>query len=239
MTNGGNHPPVELYGMASPNVRKITIMLAEIGQPYGFRRIDVFRGGQFEPDFQRLNPNRKVPVLVDYRADKNSPTVIFESAAILIYLAEQSGALLPTSEPARTAVFQWLMIQACNVGPLMGQFNHFAFVAREGNDYAFERYRREAERLYRLLDERLEHRPYLAGEEYSIADVASYPWALYLECHGFEWNAFPHLDAWRHRIAVRPAVEAGLQAVEQAEAADAVAFEAATAQDRDRFFGKI
>lgn len=235
----GALPTIDLYGMASPNVRKITIMLAEIGLPYTFRHIDVFRGGQFEPDFQRLNPNRKVPVLVDCRFDRQSPTVIFESAAILIYLAEQFDIFLPKIEPARSSVIQWLMIQGCNVGPLLGQFNHFTFAAREGNDYAFERYQREAARLYRLLDTRLEEVPFLAGVDYTIADVATYPWALYLERHGFSWADFPHLDAWRWRIAARPAVETGMQAIEQAEAQDATALAAATPQDWGRFFGKV
>lgn len=239
MTDHVGRSTIELYGMASPNVRKITIMLAEIGQAYSFRHIDVFRGGQFEADFQRLNPNRKVPVLVDHRSGSEAPIVIFESAAILIYLAEQFSALLPKCQPARTLVLQWVMIQACNVGPLLGQFNHFNFAARDGNDYAFERYQREAKRLYRLLDERLEQGLYLGGADYSIADVATYPWALYLERHGFCWDEFPYLNAWRERIAARPAVVAGMQAVEQAEAKDAVAFETATPRDRDRFFGKL
>lgn len=239
MTDDASEPMIELYGMASPNVRKITIMLTEIGQAYRFRHIDVFRGGQFATDFQQLNPNRKVPVLVNHRSGGNAPIVIFESAAILIYLAEQFDTLLPNKEPARTSVIQWLMIQACNVGPLLGQFNHFAFAAREGNDYAFERYQREAERLYRLLDDRLGQVPYLGGMDYSIADVATYPWTLYLERHGFGWTTFPHLDTWRQRIAARPAVVKGMRAVEQAEAADALAFEAASPQDRDRFFGRL
>ncbi|HEY4546234.1 MAG TPA: glutathione binding-like protein [Pedomonas sp.] len=237
MTSADGQPAIELYGMASPNVRKITIMLAEIGQAYTFRHVDVFRGGQFEPDFEKLNPNRKVPVLVDRRASSDAPVVIFESAAILIYLAEQFRALLPGAEPARSGVIQWLMIQACNMGPMLGQLNHFTFAARD-IDYAYDRYRREAERLYRLLDQRLEQSAYLGGEAYSIADIATYPWALYLERHGFEASRFPRLDAWRQRVGARPAVIEGMQAVEQAEAADALAFEAATPEDRDRFFGR-
>lgn len=238
MTDTSSQSAFELYGMASPNVRKITIMLAEIGQAYTFRHVDVFRGGQFEPAFQKLNPNRKVPVLVDHRSGSDAPIVIFESAAILIYLAEQFRALLPSTEPARTGAIQWLMIQACSVGPMLGQFNHFAFAARD-NDYAFDRYRREAERLYRLLDQRLEQAPYLAGQAYSIADIATYPWVLYLERHDFDWTEFPHLNAWRQRVGARPAAVQGMQAVEPVEAADALAFEAASPEDRDRFFGRL
>jgi GSH-dependent disulfide-bond oxidoreductase len=239
MNDDADQSAIELYGMASPNVCKITIMLAELGEAYRFRHIDVFRGGQFAADFHQLNPNRKVPVLVDRRFGSVGSRVIFESGAILIYLAEHSGSLLPNEEPARTSVIQWLMIQACNVGPLPGQFNHFAFAAREDNDYALERYRREAERLYHLLDDRLRLVSYLGGADYSIADIATYPWTLYLVRHGFAWAAFPHLDAWRQRIAARPAVVEGMRALEPAEATDARAFEEATPEDRDRFFGRL
>ena len=239
MSNNCEQPAFALYGMASPNVRKITIMLAEVEQPFRFHHIDVFRGGQFTSAFERLNPNRKVPVLVDHRSDSTAPTVIFESAAILIYLAEQFSVLLPRAGTARTATLQWLMIQACNMGPLLGQLNHFQFAAREGNDYAFTRYHREAERLYRLLDDRLAQHPYLGGDASSIADIATYPWTLYLERHGFEAEAVPHLDTWRQTIAERPAVMKGLQAIARVETADAAAFEAATQHERARFFGKV
>lgn len=184
-----------------------------------------------------MNPNRKVPVLVDLRSANGPPTVIFESAAILIYLAEQFRALLPCTEPARTTAIQWLMIQACSVGPMLGQLNHFTFAVTD-NAYAHDRYRREAERLYRLLNQRLGQTPYLGGEAYSIADIATYPWVLYLERHGFDWQSFPHLDDWRQRIGARPAVSEGMKAIEAVETADAIAFEAATPEDRDRFFGR-
>jgi len=228
----------ELYGMGSPNVRKITIMLEELGSPYDFRYVEVFRSGQFAPDFHRLNPNRKVPVLVDHGAGEGESAVIFESSAILIYLAEQSGRFLPSVEPARAVTLEWLMIQACNVGPLLGQLNHFMFVAGEGNDYAFDRYRREARRLYRLLDERLEVTPYLAGDSYSIADIATLPWSHYLERHGFETGDFPHLKAWRERLGNRAGVKRGMAAILDAERADAVALRSANPADLDRFFGR-
>ncbi|QZP09523.1 glutathione S-transferase N-terminal domain-containing protein [Caenibius sp. WL] len=228
---------VKLYGMASPNVRKITIMLAELKQAYSFHHINVFRGEQFTPKFRQRNPNGKVPVLV-YQTEENGPeTIIFESAAILIHLAERFGRFLPNREPMRSAVMQWLMIQACNIGPLLGQLNHFTFAARQDNDYAFARYRREAERLYRLLDERLAQTRYLGGDEYSIADIATYPWSLYLEQHGFAPDQFAHLGAWRQQVARRPGVIQGMQAVAESEAIDTFAFETASPRDRDRFFG--
>ncbi|MCC2603625.1 glutathione S-transferase family protein [Sphingopyxis yananensis] len=228
---------IKLYGMASPNVRKITIMLAELAQPYDFHHVNVFRGEQFTSEFSQLNPNNKVPIL-EYDAEgSRSKVVIFESAAILIHLAEQFGQFLPTAEPQRSNVLQWLMIQACNMGPMMGQLNHFSFAARQDNDYAFARYQREANRLYQLLDAQLAHAPYLAGEEISIADIATYPWSLYLERHGFERDQFQHLCEWQQRMSHRPAVVKGMQAVEQTEAIDATAFASASPHDRDRFFG--
>ena len=228
---------IRLYGMASPNVRKVTIMLAELGQSYSFHHINVFRGEQFTPEFRELNPNGKVPVLVYQTEESGLETVIFESAAILLHLAERFGQFLPDKEPMRSAVMQWLMIQACNMGPLLGQLNHFAFAARQDNDYAFARYYREAERLYRLLDERLAQTCYLGGDDYSIADIAAYPWSLYLERHGFASDQFAHLGAWQQRIARRPGVIQGMKAVTNSEAKDAVAFESASPYDRDRFFG--
>lgn len=239
MTNDNASSLTTLYGMASPNVRKITIMLAEVQQNYDFHHIDVFRGGQFEPEFEALNPNRKVPVLVDHISHNHEPIVIIESAAILIYLAEKHGSFLPQSEPARTIVLQWLMVQSSNIGPLLGQFNHFSFVAREGNDYAYERYQREARRLYQLLENRLKEHPYLGGSDYSIADIATYPWTLYLERHGFNKAEFPNLDLWQQQIIKRPAVIAGMKAIEAIEQADASALKLASEQDRNRFFGKI
>jgi GSH-dependent disulfide-bond oxidoreductase len=232
----GQTSKVELYGMGSPNVRKISIMLEEVGQPYVFHHVEVFRSGQFSPAFRGLNPNGKVPVLVD--RSRGEPIVIFESAAILIYLAEKHGAFLARQEPARSHTLQWLMIQACNVGPLLGQLNHFLLAAPTASDYALERYRREGERLYRLLDQRLATQDNLAGAAYSIADIATYPWALYLERHGFAPEDYPHLAAWREKVGARPAVRRGMDAIRPAESADAEAYRTAAPADLDRFFGR-
>lgn len=230
---------IELYGMGSPNVRKIAIMLEEVGATYTFRHVDVFRAAQFDPAFEKLNPNRKVPVLVDHGGAADMPVTIFESGAILIYLAEKYGRFLPSVEPGRSSVLQWLMVQTCNIGPMLGQLNHFQFVARDGNDYAWSRYHRESERLYALLEERLTRLPYLAGPEYSIADIATYPWALYLEKHGLRAEDYPALSAWRERIAARPAVGVAMDMIEQATSGDAAALATASPTDLDRFFGRV
>ena len=230
---------IELYGMGSPNVRKIAIMLEEVGAAYAFRHVDVFRAEQFDPAFEKLNPNRKVPVLVDHEAVTGGPVTIFESGAILIYLAEKYGRFLPVVGPERSRVLQWLMVQTCNIGPMLGQLNHFQFVARDGNDYSWSRYYRESERLYTLLEGRLAGLPYLAGQEYSIADIATYPWALYLEKHGFRPEDYPALSAWRERIAARPAVGVAMHAIEQATSGDAAALATASPKDLDRFFGRV
>lgn len=232
-----NISKITLYGMASPNVRKITIMLAELEQQYNFHHVNVFRGDQFTSEFLQRNPNNKVPVLEYEMAGNQSKVIIFESAAILIHLAEQFGQFLPKTEPHRSHVIQWLMIQACNMGPMMGQLNHFSFAARQGNDYAFSRYHREANRIYRLIDERLAQVDYLGGDEFSIADIATYPWSLYLERHGFERDQFKHICAWQKRISGRPGVISGMKAIEPSEVVDEAAFTSASDRDRDRFFG--
>jgi GST-like protein len=229
---------IELYGMGSPNVRKIAIMLEEIGAPYNFRRVDVFQSGQFAPAFTQLNPNRKVPVIVDHEAAGGAPVTIFESGAILIYLAEKYRALLPAGEPQRSTVLQWLMIQTSNIGPLLGQLNHFTFGARAGNDYAYGRYHREAKRLYTLLDQRLATSANLGGDAYSIADIATYPWSLYLEKHRFDAADFPALSAWRDNVGARPAVQRGFATIAKIEKLDQEAMATASAEDLDRFFGR-
>lgn len=228
-------PSFVLHGMSSPNVRKVAILLEELTLPYRIEYVEVFRSGQFSPDFLKLNPNAKVPVLQDLRRDP--PITVFESGAILIYLAEQFGRFLPREEPARSTTLEWLMIQLCNVGPMLGQFNHFSNT-RDGNAYAFTRYQREARRLYTLLDTRLGATPYLAGPAYSIADIATYPWALYLEQHGFEISAFPHLGRWREDVGARPAVKRGVAAIEAFVDRDMAAFRTGKKEDIDRFFGR-
>ena len=230
---------IELYGMGSPNVRKIAIMFEEVGAPYVVRRVDVFQSGQFTPEFMQLNPNCKVPVVVDHGEAGGAPVTVFESGAILIYLAEKYRVLLPETEPRRSTVLQWLMIQTCNIGPMLGQLNHFGFRARAGNDYSYGRYQREAKRLYGLLDQRLCSAAHLGGEAYSIADIATYPWSLYLEKHGFDAADYPALSAWREAVGARPAVRRGFAAIAEIEPLDQEAMASAAPADLDRFFGRV
>lgn len=231
-------PDFTLYGMSSPNVLKVAIMLEELRLGYETRHVAVFRGEQFLPEFLKLNPNSKVPVLVDNRAGADKPVIIFESGAILIYLAEQFGKFLPSQEPERTTTMQWLMIQLCNVGPLLGQLNHFTLAAREGNDYSYGRYQREAKRLYTLLNDRLAESPYLAGPDYSIADIATYPWTQYVEQHRLSVEDYPHMERWRRDLGERDGVKRGNATIDTLAEQDKALFAKTSQEDLDRFFGK-
>ena len=227
---------IELYGCGSPNVRKIAIMLEELGLEYQTRYVAVLTGAQFEPSFLALNPLGRVPVLVDPGGPAGEP--IFESGAILIYLAEAYGRpdLLPEAGPGRHAVMKWLMLQMANVGPIFGQYNHFLITPDEAGSYATRRYREQARRLYFFLDERLANVPWLAGPDYSIADIATYPWILYAERHGMNWDELPHLKDWRQRIEARPAVARADAAMQRFVAEDARSAREATQESFNRFF---
>jgi len=225
-----------LYGVGSPNVRKVVIMLEELGLAYALTHVAVFKGEQFEPWFLALNPLAKVPVLVD-------PVLgmpLAESGAILVWLAErEASALLPSARPARQEVLQWLMVQMASVGPMFGQLNHFNMLPRDTEAYGRGRFAAQAETLYRLLDARLAAHAFLAGGAYSIADIATYPWALYLEKHGFDPAAFPSLLRWRKEIDARPAVSrADARMGEAFNALSAESRRNATLADLDRFFGR-
>lgn len=226
---------ITLYGMNSPNVTKVGIMLEELDLPYEARHVAVFKGEQFTPEFQALNPLGKVPVIVDPLLGR----LLAESGAILLWLAERSGALLSTDPADRFEVVQWLMVQMASIGPMFGQLNHFRLLPDGQEPYAHARYAAQAERLYRLLDERLSRQPWIAGGAYSIADIATFPWAHYLERHGFDPAAYPALLRWRDMIDARPAViraRARLDAAFQDLATKTR--RAATPQDIDRFFGR-
>jgi GSH-dependent disulfide-bond oxidoreductase len=227
--------PLVVYGMQSPNVRKVVIMLEELGLAYELRHVAVFKGEQFTPEFLAMNPLGKVPVLLDPQAGQP----LAESGAILFWLAERSGALMPKAGADRYEVMQWLMVQMANVGPLFGQLNHFQLLPPGSEPYALGRYAAQAEKLYRLLDARLASREWLAGDAYSIADIATQPWGHYLERHGFDPAAHPNLLRWRNAIDARPATVRANQRI--SEAFDDVATrtrKAATKDDLDRFFGR-
>lgn len=233
--NQTNQQAVTLYGMGSPNVVKAVIMLEEIGHPYELRHVAVFKGEQFTPEFLAMNPLGKVPVLVD--PDLDGP--LAESGAILIWLAEKAGALLPTAAGPRANVLQWLMIQVASIGPMFGQLNHFRILPEGTEPYSLARYREQSKRLYQLLDDRLRSNKWLAGEDYSIADIATYPWAEYLERHAFDPKSYPALIGWRQRIAERAAVVRAKQRIAASftEIANATRA-AATKADLDRFFAR-
>ena len=227
--------PLTLYGMNSPNVGKVVLMLEELELDYRLEHVAVFAGEQFTPEFLALNPLGKVPVLVD--AELGRP--LAESGAILIWLADSRGSLLPERGPDRYEVLQWLMVQMASIGPMLGQVNHFQILPAGSEPYALGRYRAQAERLYRLLDERLARREWIAGDAYSIADVATYPWSFYLERHGFDPAEHPALVRWRSAIAARPAAARAEKRADEAftEVSNQTR-RSATAADLDRFFGR-
>lgn len=200
-----------LYTWATPNGRKVSIMLEELGLDYVVESIDIGKGEQFDPAFLALNPNNKIPVLVDEQGPDGAPISIIESGAILIYLAEKSGRLLPTTPRARYEALQWLMFQMGSVGPMLGQAHHFLRYAPERIPYAMERYHKEAERIYGVLDQRLSQGAWLAGEEYSIADIATYPWIARHEWQQIELAAFPQVQRWFQAMGARPAVLRGMR----------------------------
>ena len=196
---------IELYTSATPNGQKIHIMLEETGLPYRLHWIDLRKGEQFDPEFLKISPNNKIPVILDRDGPGGESFSVFESGAILIYLAEKTGKFLPAEPRARTRVLEWLMFQVGGVGPMLGQAHHFRAYAREKIPYAIERYTNEGARIYRVLDKRLSEQEYLAGD-YSIADMAVFPWIRLHERQGQDMADHPHLSRWFDAIAARPAV---------------------------------
>lgn len=227
---------IDLYGMASPNVTKITIMLEECGLPYRFRWVDIFREEQFTPEFLKLNPNAKVPVIVDQNGPGEMPYTVFESGAILLYLAEKAGRFLPADTRARHDTLQWLMIQLTGFGPVCGQYVHFSrWAPQPGNEYGIERYRNEVMRLYRLLNRRLEQVPYLGGTEYSIADISMYPWAALHEYQELDWSGLDRLQRWFDIVTVRPAVTRSMEKTQAIMQRDAEQVRTASQHNLERF----
>jgi GST-like protein len=226
---------IELYGMSSPNVRKVLIALEEMALAYELRHVAVFRGRQFDEDFLALNPMAKVPVMLDSDGPAGVEP-IFESGAILIYLAENYGSsFLPESGPARYCVLKWLVMQVANVGPAIGNHNHFSQIA-EDNAYAAGRFRRMAAQVFRAIDRRLGQAPFLGGEAYSIADMATWPWAR--RRFGMKDEECPHLVEWVDRIALRPAIAASDAAIARLGEADAKDVREASPEEMVRFTGQ-
>ncbi|MBD2460119.1 glutathione S-transferase N-terminal domain-containing protein [Oscillatoria sp. FACHB-1407] len=196
---------IDLYTFTTPNGRKASVMLEEVGLPYQTHVIDIRKNDQFTPEFVAINPNSKIPAIVDHDAD----ITVFESGAILIYLAEKTGQLLPTEAKARFNVLQWLMFQMGGVGPMFGQLNHFKKFAPEQIPYAINRYEKETLRLYGVLDKQLQDHEYICGD-YSIADIATYPWVAIYNFQGLTLDEHPNLKRWVETVAARPAVQRGM-----------------------------
>ena len=202
---------IQVYSWPTPNGHKVHIMLEECGLAYRVHPVDIGAGEQFAPAFLAISPNNKIPAITDPDGPDGEPISLFESGAILLYLAGKTGKLLPADVRGKYEVLQWLMFQMGGVGPMLGQAHHFRIYAPEKIPYAVDRYTNEAKRLYGVMDRRLAKSRYLGGRDYSIADIAVFPWLRSWKNQGIDWNDFPHLKGWFDEIAARPAVERGVQ----------------------------
>ncbi len=207
--------PIELYYWPTPNGWKPAIFLEEAGLPYNVVPVNIGAGDQFEPEFLRISPNNKMPAIVDPDGPDGEPISIFESGAILIYLAEKTGRFFPQAPRDKYLVLQWLMFQMGSVGPMLGQAHHFRQYAPDEIPYAIERYTNEAARLYGVMDSRLSEAEFFAGGEYTIADMAVYPWIVPHENQGQNMDDFPNLKRWYESVKTRPAVQRALAVGEE------------------------
>jgi GST-like protein len=197
---------IDVYSWATPNGHKVHIMLEETGLEYRVHAIDIGAGDQFKAEFLAISPNNKIPAIVDADGPGGKPISLFESGAILIYLAEKTGKYLPSDPVARYATLQWLMFQMGGIGPMLGQTHHFRIYAPEKIEYAINRYTNEAKRLYGVMDTQLSKTQHLAGDDYTIADIAAFPWTRSWQNQGIELDEFPNVKRWHEAIAARPAV---------------------------------
>jgi GSH-dependent disulfide-bond oxidoreductase len=227
---------IDFYALTSPNVQKIYIMLEETKLPYKEHFVDVWKGEQYDPAFIKINPNSKIPAIVDHEGPGGLPYTVFESGAILMYLAEKTGEFLPQHMARKYDVLQWLFFQTSGIGPMFGQFTHFKLFAPKDQDcsYSMARYQTEVKRLYEVLEDRLAEVPYLGGNEYSIADMATFPWTRNHDMQGVKWEDHPNLARWFKAIDQRPAVKAALAKI------GAIKSNRETASDdqKDRFFNR-
>lgn len=230
---------IEFYGMAnSPNVLKVAIMLEEADLEYRTHHVNGLRGENYNPAFLAFNPISKVPVIVDLNGAGGAQP-LFESGAILIYLAETyNPELFPATGHARWEILKWLMVQMSLVGPMLGQVNHFQLIPSEADSYAANRYRDQAARVYRNMDERLKVCRFIGGDDYSIADIAVYPWMGYIRRHGLEEQEFPHLTAWRDALDQRAAVKRGAAAMAEMAARATQSLAPPTDEELDKFFAR-
>jgi len=210
--------PIELYSLGTPNGQKISVALEEMGLPYNAHKVDIMNGDQFKPEFIKINPNSKIPAIVDPEGTDGKPLSIMESGAILLYLAQKSKKFYPEDPRLQSEVLQWLFFQVGGVGPMFGQFGHFFKYAKEKCDhpYPVERYTNEAKRLLKVLDTRLEGKQFLVGEEYTIADMATMPWVYCLEVFyeakdHLGLSDFKNVNAWKERLLDRPKTSRGME----------------------------
>lgn len=202
---------IDVYSWPTPNGHKVHIMLEECGLPYRAIPVDIGAGDQFKADFLAISPNNKIPAIVDADGPDGKPISLFESGAILLYLAGKTGQFLGKTDREKYETLQWLMFQMGSVGPMLGQAHHFRIYAPTQIEYAVNRYTNETKRIYGVIDKQLEKTAYLAGDEYTIADIATFPWTRSFANQGVDWAEFPHAKRWFDTISKRPAVQRGVQ----------------------------
>jgi GST-like protein len=211
---------IDVYSWPTPNGHKVHIMLEESGLQYRVHGVNIREGDQFKPEFLKISPNNRIPAIVDHEGPGGKPISLFESGAILLYLASKSGKLLPADMHARWTCTQWLMWQMGGLGPMMGQANHFRRYSKEKIQYAIDRYTNESNRLTGVLDKRLKEARYTAGKEYSISDIAIFPWMRGAEQRGVNLEEYPGVKRWFDEINARPAVQRGVKVLAEAQAAN-------------------
>ena len=206
---------IQVYSWPTPNGHKVHVMLEEcglrLGRDWEAMPVNIGAGEQFTPEFLKISPNNKIPAIVDPHGPDGKPISLFESGAILLYLAAKTGKFLPRSDRAKYEVLQWLMFQMGSVGPMLGQTHHFRQYAPEKIEYAINRYTNETRRLYGVMNKQLATHKFMAGNQYSIADIAIFPWVRSWKNQGIDWAEFPHLKAWFDKISNRPAVKRGVE----------------------------
>lgn len=225
---------IEVWTWPTPNGHKVHIALEELELPYRIIPVNIGKGDQFKPDFLSITPNHRIPAIVDTDGPGGKTLRLFESAAILIYLSEKTGGrLIPKDPLARYECLQWMMFQMGGTGPMFGQYNHFANYAAEKIPYAIERYTNEVKRLHRVLDKRLQQAEYLAGDEYSMADIINFPWIRNPDRRNIDLSDYPNLKRWHDQIAARPAVQRGVAVLSEHQRKLPI-----TDAERDIMFGK-
>ena len=206
---------IDVYSWPTPNGHKIHIMMEECGLPYRAIPVKIREGEQFKPEFLKISPNNRIPAITDPDGPDGKPISVFESGAILVYLAAKTGKFMPATDRAKYKVLEWLMFQMSGVGPMLGQNHHFRLYAPEKIPYAIDRYTNEAKRLYGVIDRRLAQSAYLGCDDYSIADIATFPWLRTWDRQGIVLAEYPHVKAWFEQIADRPAVQRGVKVMQE------------------------